>query len=59
MLTRLGFETLEYATLSTYINSVRKIDTQNLVLRRAAFQALKTAKLGADHFMICRRKPAP
>jgi hypothetical protein len=27
------------------------------VLRRAAFQALKTANLGADHFMICR-KPA-
>jgi 2-polyprenyl-3-methyl-5-hydroxy-6-metoxy-1,4-benzoquinol methylase len=56
MLTRLGFETLEYSTLSTYINSVRKIDTQSLVLRRAAFQALKTAHLGADHFMICRRK---
>jgi SAM-dependent methyltransferase len=55
MLTRLGFETLEYSTLSTYINSVRKIDTQSLVLRRAAFQALKTAHLGADHFMICRR----
>jgi SAM-dependent methyltransferase len=55
MLTRMGFETLEYSTLSTYINSVRKIDTQGLVLRRAAFQALKTANLGADHFMICRR----
>jgi hypothetical protein len=28
------------------------------MLRRAAFQALKTAHLGADHFMICRkRKP--
>ncbi len=59
MLTRTGFEILEYSTLSTYINSVRKIDTQSLVLRRAAFQALKTANLGADHFMICRRKPAP
>ena len=57
MLTRMGFETLEYGTLSTYINSVRKIDTQSLVLRRAAFQALKTANLGADHFMICRKKP--
>jgi SAM-dependent methyltransferase len=58
MLTRLGFETLEYATLSTYINSVRKIDTQSLMLRRAAFQALKTAHLGADHFIICRRVQA-
>ena len=56
MLGRIGFEALEYSTLSTYINSVRKIDTRSLVLRRAAFQALKTANLGADHFMICRRK---
>jgi hypothetical protein len=56
MLGRLGFEVLEYSTLSTYINSVRKIDTQNLVLRRAAFQALKTANLGADHFLVCRRR---
>jgi 2-polyprenyl-3-methyl-5-hydroxy-6-metoxy-1,4-benzoquinol methylase len=55
MLTRVGFEVLEYSTLSTYINSVRKIDTRSLVLRRAAFQALKTANLGADHFLICRK----
>jgi 2-polyprenyl-3-methyl-5-hydroxy-6-metoxy-1,4-benzoquinol methylase len=58
MLSRAGLEVLEYATLSTYINSVRKMDTQSLVLRRAAFQALKTAHLGADHFMICRQTPA-
>ena len=56
MLVREGFDVLEYSTLSTYINSVRKIDTQSLVLRRAAFQALKTAQLGADHFMICRKR---
>jgi 2-polyprenyl-3-methyl-5-hydroxy-6-metoxy-1,4-benzoquinol methylase len=55
LLARQGFDVLEYSTLSTYINSVRKIDTQGLMLRRAAFQALKTAHLGADHFMICRR----
>jgi 2-polyprenyl-3-methyl-5-hydroxy-6-metoxy-1,4-benzoquinol methylase len=55
MLVREGFEILEYSTLSTYINSVRKIDTQSLMLRRAAFQALKTAHLGADHFVICRK----
>ena len=54
MLTRRGLEILQYETLSTYINAVRKIDTQNLLLRRAAFQALKTAQLGADHFFICR-----
>jgi 2-polyprenyl-3-methyl-5-hydroxy-6-metoxy-1,4-benzoquinol methylase len=54
MLIRKGFEVLEYSTLSTYINAVRKIDTQGLMLRRAAFQALKTAHLGADHFVICR-----
>ena len=56
MLAREGFELLEYSTLSTYINSVRRIDTQSLLLRRAAFQALKTAQLGADHFMICRKR---
>jgi hypothetical protein len=55
MLIREGLELLEYNTLSTYINSVRKIDTHNLMLRWAAFQALKTAHLGADHFMICRK----
>jgi 2-polyprenyl-3-methyl-5-hydroxy-6-metoxy-1,4-benzoquinol methylase len=59
MLTRLGFETLEYSTLSTYINLVRKIDTQGLVLRRAAFEALKTVNLGADHFLICRKILTP
>ena len=57
MLARKGFEVLEYGTLSTYINSVRKIDTQGLMLRRVAFQALKTANLGADHFFVCRRRP--
>jgi 2-polyprenyl-3-methyl-5-hydroxy-6-metoxy-1,4-benzoquinol methylase len=54
ILRRAGFEVLKYSTLSTYINSVRKIDTQGLMLRRAAFQALKSTHLGADHFMICR-----
>jgi 2-polyprenyl-3-methyl-5-hydroxy-6-metoxy-1,4-benzoquinol methylase len=57
LLARKGFAILEYATLSTYINSVRKIDTQGLMLRRAAFNALKSAHLGADHFVICRQKP--
>jgi 2-polyprenyl-3-methyl-5-hydroxy-6-metoxy-1,4-benzoquinol methylase len=55
MLVRKGFEILEYSTLSTYINAVRKMDTDGLMLRRAAFQALKTAHLGADHFVICHR----
>jgi 2-polyprenyl-3-methyl-5-hydroxy-6-metoxy-1,4-benzoquinol methylase len=54
MLVREGFDILEYSTLSTYINSVRRIDTQSLVLRRAAFAALKSTQLGADHFMVCR-----
>jgi 2-polyprenyl-3-methyl-5-hydroxy-6-metoxy-1,4-benzoquinol methylase len=59
MLARTGFEILEYSTLSTYINYVRKIDTESLMLRRAAFQALKSANLGADHFVICRKKEPP
>jgi 2-polyprenyl-3-methyl-5-hydroxy-6-metoxy-1,4-benzoquinol methylase len=54
MLARRGFEIIQYATLSTYINSLRRIDTRSLILRRTAFQALKSANLGADHFLICR-----
>jgi 2-polyprenyl-3-methyl-5-hydroxy-6-metoxy-1,4-benzoquinol methylase len=53
-LTHAGFETLEYSTLSTYIRAVRKFDTEDLILRKAAFQLLKTANLGADHFVVCR-----
>jgi 2-polyprenyl-3-methyl-5-hydroxy-6-metoxy-1,4-benzoquinol methylase len=58
-LSRSRFEILEYGTLSTYINAVRKIDTESLMLRRAAFQALKSANLGADHFVVCRKKEPP
>jgi 2-polyprenyl-3-methyl-5-hydroxy-6-metoxy-1,4-benzoquinol methylase len=58
MLTRRGLQILRYATLSTYINSVRRIDTQKLILRRTAFQALKSANLGADHFLVCRAPDA-
>jgi 2-polyprenyl-3-methyl-5-hydroxy-6-metoxy-1,4-benzoquinol methylase len=59
MLSLAGFQILEYSTLSTYINAVRKIDTRSLILRRAAFQVLKTANLGADHFVICRTPVHP
>jgi 2-polyprenyl-3-methyl-5-hydroxy-6-metoxy-1,4-benzoquinol methylase len=59
MLARTGFEVLEYSTLSTYINYVRKIDTESLMLRRAAFKALKSANLGADHFVVCRKSEQP
>lgn len=55
LLAHAGFEVLEYSTLSTYINAVRKLDTHSLLLRRTAFHALKSARLGADHFAICRR----
>jgi SAM-dependent methyltransferase len=50
-----GFEIVSYATLSTYINPVNKLDTDGQVLRKAAFGALKTLGIGADHFAICRR----
>lgn len=55
LLERANFEVLEYSTLSTYINFVRRFDTESLMLRRTVFHALKSANLGADHFMICRR----
>lgn len=49
-----GFSVVEYSTLSTYINAVRKFDSRDLLLRKAAFHALKAARLGADHFLVCR-----
>ncbi len=55
MLGLAGFEVLEYSTISTYINFVRPFDTKGLLLRRATFQLLKGANLGADHFLICRK----
>jgi 2-polyprenyl-3-methyl-5-hydroxy-6-metoxy-1,4-benzoquinol methylase len=50
-----GFHVLEYSTISTYINFVRAFDTNGLLLRRADFNLLKSANLGADHFLICRK----
>jgi SAM-dependent methyltransferase len=55
-LEHVGFDVLEYSTLSTYIRAVRKFDTDDLLFRKAAFQLLKTANLGADHFVVCRRR---
>lgn len=46
---------LRHETLSTYINFVRRFDTQGLVLRRTFFHLLRSANLGADHFFMCRR----
>jgi 2-polyprenyl-3-methyl-5-hydroxy-6-metoxy-1,4-benzoquinol methylase len=55
LLARTGFEMVEHETLSTYIKPIRNFDTENLLLRRAAFHALKAANLGSDHFVICRK----
>lgn len=55
LLARAGFEFVEHSTLSTYINCVRNVDTESLLLRRAAFQFLKLSHLGADHFVVCRK----
>jgi 2-polyprenyl-3-methyl-5-hydroxy-6-metoxy-1,4-benzoquinol methylase len=52
---RAGFEVVEYSTISTYINFVRKHDTNGLLLRRALFQLLRWTGLGADHFLLCRK----
>jgi 2-polyprenyl-3-methyl-5-hydroxy-6-metoxy-1,4-benzoquinol methylase len=56
ILAQAGFEVLDYSTLSTYINAVRKFDTDGLLLRRMAFEMLKGANLGADHFVVCRKR---
>ena len=56
MLDDAGLDVVEYSTLSTYINFVRSFDTKSLLLRRTAFHLLKSANLGADHFVICRKR---
>lgn len=58
LLNRGGFEVIESSTISTYINFVRRFDTGSLLLRRAMFSLLKLTGLGADHFLICRLRPA-
>jgi 2-polyprenyl-3-methyl-5-hydroxy-6-metoxy-1,4-benzoquinol methylase len=50
-----SMQVLRYDTLSTYINFVRKFDTDKLVLRRLFFHTLRMAKVGADHFLIARK----
>lgn len=52
-----NLEVLRYETLSTYVNCVRRFDTEGLLLRRAVFQLLRWSHLGADHFVVAR-KPA-
>lgn len=46
---------IHYETLSTYINFVRKYDTEQLLLRRAFFNLLRLARVGADHFVMSRK----
>jgi hypothetical protein len=51
-------QVVRYETLSTYINFVRKHDTDTLVLRRLFFNALRVARAGADHFVIAQKVAA-
>jgi hypothetical protein len=46
---------VRYETLSTYINFVRKHDTDSLLLRRLFFNALRMAHAGADHFVMAQK----
>jgi 2-polyprenyl-3-methyl-5-hydroxy-6-metoxy-1,4-benzoquinol methylase len=46
---------VRYETLSTYINFVRRHDTDSLLLRRLFFNALRMARAGADHFVIAQK----
>jgi 2-polyprenyl-3-methyl-5-hydroxy-6-metoxy-1,4-benzoquinol methylase len=48
---------VRYETLSTYINFVRRFDTDRLVLRRLFFNALRLGHVGADHFLIAQKEP--
>lgn len=58
LMERHSLELIDYQTLSTYINFVRKVDTRNLLLRRLFFQSLRILGLGADHFLIARKHSA-
>jgi 2-polyprenyl-3-methyl-5-hydroxy-6-metoxy-1,4-benzoquinol methylase len=56
LVARAGFDVLRYSTISTYIRFARHLDTNGLLLRRAVFHMLKSAHLGADHLLICRKR---
>lgn len=47
---------VDYQTLSTYINFIRKFDNSSLILRKLFFHLLKVLGLGADHFLIIRKQ---
>jgi len=53
--TQSGFEVLQYDTLSTYISALRRVEKQGNLLRHTAFEILRRAGLGADHFVIARK----
>jgi 2-polyprenyl-3-methyl-5-hydroxy-6-metoxy-1,4-benzoquinol methylase len=46
---------LKYETLSTRIKFTRKIDSDNLLLKRLFFHALRILNLGADHLLIAQK----
>ena len=55
ILSNKNMQVTRYETLSTYINFVRKFDTERLILRRLFFYVLRMANVGADHFVISRK----
>jgi SAM-dependent methyltransferase len=52
---RFGLEELHYATISTYIRLLRRIEGRRLILRRLAYSILSALGLGADHFVVWRK----
>jgi 2-polyprenyl-3-methyl-5-hydroxy-6-metoxy-1,4-benzoquinol methylase len=51
-----GMHPVRYETLSTYINFVRKFDTRGLIFRKIFFYLLRSAGMGADHFILARKQ---
>lgn len=51
-----GLEVVEYQTISTYIRFLRRLEGSGAVLRRITFEMLRVLGLGADHFVIARRR---
>jgi 2-polyprenyl-3-methyl-5-hydroxy-6-metoxy-1,4-benzoquinol methylase len=49
---------VHYQAISTYIQFVRKYDTDKLHLRRLMFNLLSATGLGADHFIVLKKNGA-
>ena len=55
LLTKSGFEVVRYDTISTYIQFLRRFESEGTTLRWLVFQAFRVLGLGADHLVVARK----